>query len=99
MAEAWKTPFQLQSSQQVKRNAAKLRHIIDGSSNLHGFNVWVEGIVVLTNRHANVHLNNPTVPILKLPQLPSYITTHGGTRRFSREQLEAIGKEIAKQKA
>lgn len=101
--DEWQRPgkrrFNSSPSQQVKRNAAKLRHIIDGSPDLRGFNVWVEGIVVLTNRHANVHLNNPTVPILKLPQLPSYITNHGGTRRFSREQLEAIGKEIAKQKA
>jgi len=86
-------------SRQVKRNATRIKHIIDNSTKLRGFNVWVYGIVVLTNRYANVQLNNPSVPILQLPQVPNYITAQGRNRRFSREQLEAIGKEIAKQKA
>jgi hypothetical protein len=101
--DEWNRPgkrnFSSSPSRQVKRNAAKIKHIIDNSPGLRGFNVWVEGIVVLTNRNAHVRLNNPTVPILQLGQLPNYIASRGGTRRFSREQLEAIGKEIVKQKA
>jgi hypothetical protein len=96
---AGKRNFSSSPSRQVKRNAAKIKHIIDRSSSLRGFNIWVSGVVVLTNTHATVQLHNPTVPVLQLPQLTNYITTKGGTRRFSREQLEAIGKEIAKQKA
>ena len=86
-------------SRQVKRNAARIKNIIDSSPSLRSLGIWVEGIVVLTNRHATVHITNPTVPILKLQQLPNHLSTHGSTRRFSREQLEAIGKELAKQKA
>jgi hypothetical protein len=86
-------------SRQVKRNAARINHILDGNPALRSLGVWVEGIVVLTNRHANVKLNNPTVPILKLEQLPNYLSSHKGSRRLSRQDLEAIGKEIVKQKA
>ncbi len=96
---AGKRNFNSSPSRQVKRNAAKIKNIIDNSSNLRSLGIWVEGIVVITNKHATLHLNNPTVPILKLPQVANYITTHGNSRRFTREQLEAIGKEIAKQKA
>jgi hypothetical protein len=96
---AGKRNFNSSPSRQVKRNALKIQNIIDGSPNLKRFGIWVEGAVVFTNRHAVLHLNSPTVPILKLAQLPNYIATHGNPHRFSREQLEAIGKEIAKQKA
>jgi NADPH-dependent 7-cyano-7-deazaguanine reductase QueF len=60
--------------------------------------IWVEGIVVLTNKHATLKVNNPTVTILKLPQLPNYLTTYRNSKNFSSEQLEVIGKEIVKQK-
>jgi uncharacterized membrane protein len=94
-----KRNFNSSPSRQVKRNAQKIQHIIECSPDLRTLGVWVEGIVVLTNRYASVRLNSPSVPVLKLYQLPSYITSQGGTRRFSRAQLETIGKEIAKQKA
>ncbi len=86
-------------SRQVKRNAARIKHIVDSVPNLRALGIWVEGIVVIANRHATLHLNNPTVPVLKLPQLADYIRNHGSTQRFSREQLEVIGKEIAKLKS
>ncbi len=94
-----KRNFSSSPSRQVKRNAARIKHIIDNSPSLRQLSIWVEGIVVITNRHATLHLNNPSVPVLKLLQLPDYLTNRGGARRFTREQLEAIGKEIAKQKA
>jgi len=86
-------------SSQVKRNVTKVRRIIENSPELRALGVWVEGIVVLTNKHAVVRFNSATVPILKLSQLTTYIQTHGGQRRFTSQQLEQIGKEIAKQKA
>ncbi len=94
-----KKDFSASPSRQVKRNAARVKRIIDDSPSLRMMGVWVEGIVVFTNRHATLHVNNPTVPVLKLPQLSDFIENRGGAGRFSREQLEVIGKEIAKQKA
>ena len=92
-----KRNFSASPSRQVKRNAAKIKHIIESSGLIHS-SVWVEGIVVFTNNHATLHLSNPTVQILNLPQLPNSITSHRGSISYTRQQLEAIGKEIIKQK-
>ncbi|MDR0492241.1 MAG: NERD domain-containing protein [Nitrososphaerota archaeon] len=94
-----KRNFNSSPSRQVKRNVQKIQRIIEGSSGLRSLGIRVEGIVVLTNRYASIHLNNPSVPVLKLHQLPNYLTSQGDTKRFSRAQLETIGKELAKQKA
>jgi hypothetical protein len=96
---AGKGNFKGSPSLQVKRNAAKIKNLIDSSQAFRSLGVWVEGIVVFTNNHATFHLNNPTVLILKLPQLPSHITTHRSPNNFSRQQIEAIGKEILRQKS
>lgn len=93
-----KRNFKGSPSRQVKRNATKIKAIL-GNSSLRNLGIWVEGVVVITNKHAILHLNNPSVTVLKLPQIPEYIKTRGNARRYSKEQLEAVGKEIAKQKA
>ena len=95
---AGKRNFSGSPSRQVKRNAAKIKQIIDNNQNLRSLGIWVESIVVLTNNHATLHLNNPTVTILKLPQVPNYIASFRSSRSLSREQLETVGKEIIKQK-
>jgi hypothetical protein len=93
-----KRNFSSSPSRQVKRNAAKIKQIIDKSPNLRPIGIWVEGIVVFTNKHATLRISNPSVQILKLPQLPNYILTHRSSQSYSRELLEAIGKEIISEK-
>ena len=93
-----KRNFSGSPSRQVKRNAAKIKQTIDDSQNLRSLGIWVESIVVLTNNHAILHLNNPTVTVLKLPQVTNYIEAFRSSLSLSREQLEIIGKEITKQK-
>jgi hypothetical protein len=93
-----KRNFSGSPSRQVKRNVVRIKQIIDSSPNLRPLGIWVEGIVVFSNNHAVLHVNNPSVPILKLPQLPSHIVGYRSSQIISREQLEAIGKEIFKQK-
>jgi hypothetical protein len=85
-------------SRQIKRNAAKIQQLIGNSPNLRQLGVWVEGVVVFTNEHASIKINNPTVTVLRLPQLPNHIITYRCSSYFSREQLEVIGKEIVNQK-
>ena len=63
---AGKQNFKGSPSLQVKRNAAKIKHIIDSSPAFGSLGVWVEGIVVFTNNNASLRLNHPTVSILKL---------------------------------
>ncbi len=86
--DEWHRPgkrnFSGSPSRQVKRNAAKIQQIIDGNPHLRALGFWVEGIVVLTNNHATLNVNKPTVTILKLPQLPSYLTTPRNSKLFSR---------------
>jgi hypothetical protein len=93
-----KKNFSGSPSRQVKRNAAKIQQIIGGNPNLRALGIVVEGIVVLTNNHATLHVSNPTVTILKLPQLPNHLTTYRNSRSLTREKLEAVGREIVKQK-
>jgi hypothetical protein len=93
-----KRNFSGSPSRQVKRNTSKIKQIINTNPNLRVLDIWVEGIVVFTNNHASLHLSFPTVSILKLPQLPNHLTTHRNSRSLSAEQIEAIGKEIVKEK-
>jgi hypothetical protein len=88
----------LSPSLQVKRNTAKIKHLIHNSSSLGLLNISVEGIVVFTNKHAILHVSNSTVPILKLPQLPNYISTHASSKRYSHEELESVAREVAKER-
>jgi hypothetical protein len=98
--DEWQRPgkrgFKGSPSRQVKRNVAKIRNIID-SSQLKPLGIRVEGIVVFTNNHSSLNVNNPTVPILKLQQLPNHITTQKTDNSYTSQQLEQIGKEILKQ--
>ena len=91
-----KQNFKGSPSRQVKRNASTIRHIIDSSQTFRPLDIFVEGIVVFTNNHATLHLNNPTVAIVTLPQLPNQITNYRSSSNYSQQQLEAIGKEILK---
>jgi hypothetical protein len=95
---AGKNNFRSNPSLQVKRNVATIKRIVDSSPALRQLSISVEGIVVFTNNHATLHLNNATVLVVKLPQLPQHITSQQASRIYSRQQLENIGKEILKQK-
>jgi hypothetical protein len=95
---AGKRNFSGSPSRQVKRNTTKIKQIIDNNPALRALGVFVEGIVVFTNNHSNLHVNNPSVPILNLSQLTQHITAYRSARSLSHQQLEAIGKEIVKQK-
>jgi len=93
-----KPDFTGSPSLQVKRNAARIERIIDASPPLRALGISVEAIVVFTNKRAGLHLNNPTVLILRLPQLAHHIIASIGSDGYSQERLEAIAKEILKQK-
>ena len=69
-----KQNFKGSPSHQVKRNAALIKHLIDSSQDFGALGIHVEGIVVFTNNHAALHLNYPTVAIVRLPQLSQHIT-------------------------
>ena len=95
---AGKHDFRGSPSHQVKKNAGQIKRIIESSETLKPLGIHVEGIVVFTNNYAHINISNPTVVIVRLPQLPNHILTHGVPNTHSNQQLEKIGQEILKQK-
>ena len=90
----WKPPrdYDIGSpSKQVKRNAVKLKQFIQKTFKKP---IWVEGIVVFTNPNAELELNNPSVPILKVEELYNFIKNKKLRIKFSQKELKSIGKLI-----
>jgi hypothetical protein len=81
-------------SKQVKKNASRIKKAIGDTT---GLTTWVEGIVVFSNRHAELHLKHPTVPVLRPHELVNFIATYKSGGNYALERLEKIGKEILKQ--
>lgn len=57
---------------------------------------WVQAIVVFTNKAAKLNIQKPpfNVAILRLNALANYITATKPLRHLSRNETEAIAKEI-----
>lgn len=82
-------------SKQVKRNAVKVKQIIESSQVFKKpLNIWVEGIVVFTNSDTDLKLTNAAVPILKIDELCDYIKNKESKIIFSTKELESIGAAI-----
>jgi len=80
-------------SLQAKYNTQKVKKLIDPSHDFRGFKVWIEGLLVFTNTYADLCLNNPTVTVLRLQQLTSYIKKQENNR-LTNEQIQKIIKQI-----
>ena len=99
----WQRPgrkgFKASPSLQVKRNSARIKRIIDTSGVFGSMGVLVEGIVVFTNSRANLRVSNPTVLILKLPQLANHIAIFKNQKPIAMQQREAAAEELLKQRS
>ncbi|PIO05924.1 hypothetical protein COT29_03605 [Candidatus Micrarchaeota archaeon CG08_land_8_20_14_0_20_59_11] len=85
-------------SKQVKRNAVKIKHIIESSKIFKKpLNIWVEGIVVFTKPDVNLQIKNATVSILKIDGIYDYIKNKNSRMIFSSGELDSIGKTILRQ--
>jgi hypothetical protein len=95
--DKWKTPNNpdLESpSRQVRKNAEKIKHILDLPTQLRVLDVWVEGIVVFVNSHAELILKKPNMPAVKLAELPDFIVNYENGKTYSNQQLEEIETEL-----
>ena len=84
-------------SKQVKHNAFKLKKAIESFEVLKQKRVWVEAVVVFSNENVMLHLNNPTVPILKTHQLLNYLTSRKLNYSLAPQEIELLGEHILKQ--
>jgi hypothetical protein len=90
--------FELGSpSKQARRNSMRIKRVIESSRTLKSRRIWVEGIVVFANQNADLNINNPTLPILKIGELPSFIVTRKSNIQFTLQEIELMGKEILRQ--
>jgi len=84
-------------SKQVKRNAIKIKQIIESSNIFKDrLKVWIEGIVVFTNPDVELQLANTTVAILQVDELSDNIKNNKSKIKFSSKEIELIGEEIIK---
>jgi hypothetical protein len=94
--DQWQRPrkkIKSSPSLQVKHNAQKVQKILSHSFTSYGHSVWVEGLLVFTNSHANLNINNPTVTILNLQQLSKHIKNQKNSC-LTKEQIQKILKQI-----
>jgi len=94
--DQWQRPGKKVNSSpslQAKYNTQKVKKLVDTSPDFRGLKVWIEGLLVFTNNYADLHLNNPTVTILRLQQLSSYIKNQENNR-LTNEQIQKIIKQI-----
>lgn len=83
-------------SKQARDNANRVYHAIKASESFRTGKPWVHGIVVFTNRAAQLNIQKPpfNVAVLRLNALAKYITATKPLRSLSRNDTEAIAKEI-----
>jgi hypothetical protein len=87
--------FELGSpSKQAKRNSMRIKRVIESSKTFKSRRIWVEGIVVFANQNVDLNISNPTLPILKIGELPSLILTRKSNIQFTLQEIELMGKEI-----
>lgn len=84
-------------SNQVKRNAKVLKDFILKNKNKI-FNkaphIWVYSILIFTNERADLHIENPTVDILKIDELSDFIQEQESDVVFSEGEIKRMGELI-----
>jgi hypothetical protein len=82
----------------VKRNAVRVKRVIETIDAFKSRRIWVEGVLVFANKRVDLRINNPTVSIVRAANLPDFIIKKTTENEFSAEDLKMIGKEILRQK-
>lgn len=85
-------------SRQVKRNAFRVKRLIESIDAFKSSKIWVDAILVFANKRVELRINNPTVSILRATELPRFIAKRKNISVFSAEELKLMGREILRQK-
>lgn len=83
-------------SRAIKINALKIKQIVERLNSSNRPQVWIEGIVVMTDPNVQLERRNPAVPVLKIGELCTYIRGKKAIAPFSPQELEQIAEEILK---
>jgi len=64
-------------SKQAKRNAMAIKYTLDAVFKEHNTRIpFVNALLVFTDRNGRLHLNHPTIPVLRSSDLVSFIRAH-----------------------
>ncbi len=80
-------------SNQVKRNSKVLKDFILRNKDRifkEDKHIWVHGIVVFTNKNANLHIEKPTVNILRIEELCDFIKKQNSEFYLSDDEIRNI---------
>ena len=94
--DSWQGTNGKSPSKQARDNANRVYYAIKASESFRTGKPWVQAIVVFTNKAAKLNIHKPpfNVAVLRLNALASYITATKPLRHLSRNETEAIAKEI-----
>ena len=84
-------------SRQAKRNAMRIRRVLESIDTLWSKSIWVDGILVFPNPAVSLEIRGPTVPVMRLRELSSFITSRKSRSSLSSEEIGVVGKEILRQ--
>jgi len=94
--DQWQRPgkkVKSKPSLQTKSYTQEIKRIINSSQISRRPDIWIEGLIVFTNARADLHVNNPTVPALRLQQLSNYIKNQKNNS-LTKDQIQKIVMQI-----
>jgi hypothetical protein len=84
-------------SKQAKRNAMRIRRVLESLDSFSSKSNWVDGVLVFPNPAVDLEVHGPTVPVMRLRELPTFITARKSLGSLSSEEVAVVGKEILRQ--
>lgn len=84
-------------SRQAKRNAMRIRRVLESIDTFWSKDNWVDGILVFPNPAVHLEIHGPTVPVMRLKELRTFITGRKSGYSLSSEEIAVVGKEILRQ--
>ena len=93
-----RVPNRSSPSKQARSNAMRIKEVIDSLETLKPLRIWVQGVVVFTNKDLELEIITPplNIKIVEIKDLANYLMTNV-YKHLSPQEIETIGKEIIKQ--
>ena len=70
----------------------RIKKILEAST-VDSRGMWVDAVVVFSNKHVDLHVNGAHVPVMRVRDLPEYIATRN-VGRYSLQEIDLMGKTI-----
>lgn len=78
-------------SKQAKRNAVTVKNLLKNKVDR---TPWIQSAVIFPNSNTYLTLNNPSVPVLRLGEIATFIKDTKSRRRYSNKEIKDIAKRL-----